>query len=347
LQALTQQRRCGRRTSSAEGASTLMGESDGTAAEDQLSPAQQLQRDGYLIIRGFASLEECAAMRNAMATLLAEWEPPAAATVFKTDKEQEGAQGEADYFLSSGDKVRFFLEPAALDPSTGGLRVDVPKHEAVNKVGHALHVLDPTFAAYTQSDKVRRLVSSIGLRSPSLVQSMYIFKQPRIGDKVTPHQDSTFLRTEPLSCIGLWLALQRAHEHNGCLWARPGSHTEGLRRHFARRHKDGDAAQVHTVFVPVDETPCAASAWEGEMPAGVRCPSELGFVPLPAEEGDLVVIHGQLDHLSMPNTSEESRHTFQLHLVEGADANVHWCEDNWLQYPAGKPFPSFDRPLSG
>eukprot|EP00965_Chrysotila_dentata_P055834 1851527-Pleurochrysis_carterae.AAC.3 len=82
-----------------------MGESDGTAAEDQLSPAQQLQRDGYLIIRGFASLEECAAMRNAMATLLAEWEPPAAATVFKTDKEQEGAQGEADYFLSSGDKA--------------------------------------------------------------------------------------------------------------------------------------------------------------------------------------------------------------------------------------------------
>lgn len=39
-----------------------------------------------------------------------------------------------------------------------------------------------------------------------------------------------------------------------------------------------------------------------------------GFVPLPVEEGDLVLIHGQVDHLSMPNTSDHSRHSFQLHL---------------------------------
>lgn len=44
----------------------------------------------------------------------------------------------------------------------------------------------------------------------------YIFKQPRIGAIVTPHQDSCFLRTEPLSCLGLWLALQPATEANGC-----------------------------------------------------------------------------------------------------------------------------------
>jgi ectoine hydroxylase-related dioxygenase (phytanoyl-CoA dioxygenase family) len=33
--------------------------------------------------------------------------------------------------------------------------------------------------------------------------------------------------------------------------------------------------------------------------------------------GDLFVIHGSLDHLSLPNTSPTSRHTFQLHLIEG------------------------------
>jgi hypothetical protein len=34
-------------------------------------------------------------------------------------------------------------------------------------------------------------------------------------------------------------------------------------------------------------------------------------------QGDLVVIDGAVDHLSLANTSTTSRHTFQLHLIEG------------------------------
>ena len=64
-------------------------------------------------------------------------------------------------------------------------------------------------------------------------------------------------------------------------------------------------------------------------------------VPLPVKVGDLVLIHGQLDHLSLPNRSDKSRHTFQLHLVEGAAAGVEWSPKNWLQYPDGKAFPTF------
>ena len=37
-----------------------------------------------------------------------------------------------------------------------------------------------------------------------------------------------------------------------------------------------------------------------------------------------------------------SRHTFQLHLVEGERGGAVWSEENWLQYPEGKPFPTFD-----
>ena len=49
------------------------------------------------------------------------------------------------------------------------------------------------------------------------------------------HQDSTFLLTEPRqTCLGLWLALQEAHLLNGCLWVRPKSHRERLRRVFKR-----------------------------------------------------------------------------------------------------------------
>lgn len=51
------------------------------------------------------------------------------------------------------------------------------------------------------------------------------------------------------------------------------------------------------------------------------------------EVGDVMLIHGALDHMSRENTSEFSRRSFQIHLVEGSqDApwdplNVCRCVD--------------------
>jgi phytanoyl-CoA hydroxylase len=276
---------------------------DATGLATPEEAAVAFRRDGYVVLRGFASRSECEGMLSRMSALIDEWEPTAEReklSVFRTDSKQEGAQGSDDYFLSSADKVRFFLEPGAADEATGALRPGVEKATALNKVGHALHELIPEFREYAHSPKVQKLVNALGLRSPDLVQSMYIFKQPRIGALVTPHQDSCFLRTEPLSCIGLWLALERADESNGCLWARPGSHTEPLRRHFARdvpvSHNPGGLpgqGKMSFVWMPGSES-AEASKWEGGLPAGVAGPSELGFVPIVAEAGDLVVIHGQV-----------------------------------------------------
>lgn len=53
---------------------------------------------------------------------------------------------------------------------------------------------------------------------------MLIFKQPYVGGEVVPHQDSSFLATDPFSCVGIWLALEDARRDNGCLWALPGAH---------------------------------------------------------------------------------------------------------------------------
>lgn len=86
------------------------------------------------------------------------------------------------------------------------------------------------------------------------------------------------------------------------------------------------------------------TVWEGEMPEGSAPPSDglkkAGFISVPCKAGDLVVIHGQVDHLSLPNTSEKQRETFQLHLIEGPTEGVTWADTNWLQYKDGKPFPS-------
>ena len=54
------------------------------------------------------------------------------------------------------------------------------------------------------------------------LQGMYIFKQPRIGTQVTPHQDGTFLYNDPLKLVGLWFPVDDATLENGCLWYIPG-----------------------------------------------------------------------------------------------------------------------------
>eukprot|EP00662_Eupelagonemidae_sp_cell21_P037102 gene37102-30724_t len=51
------------------------------------------------------------------------------------------------------------------------------------------------------------------------------------------------------------------------------------------------------------------------------------------------MIHGAVDHCSLPNTSDLPRHSFQLHMVEGPSQGVQWHPKNWLQYGDGRPFP--------
>ena len=57
----------------------------------------------------------------------------------------------------------------------------------------------------------------------------FLLQQPQIGGEVAVHQDSTFLYTDPVSVVGLWVALEDATKENGCLWSIPGGH---LHRQF-------------------------------------------------------------------------------------------------------------------
>ena len=93
------------------------------------------------------------------------------------------------------------------------------KERSINKIGHALHDLDPVFDGFSRTARLAQLAADLTVARPLLLQSMYIFKQPHIGGEVTCHQDATFLYTEPLGVTGLWFAIEDAMIENGCLWA--------------------------------------------------------------------------------------------------------------------------------
>lgn len=243
-----------------------------------------------------------------------------------------------------------------------------------------MHLRQPScFYDFTHSTKLRQLVQhDLGWTQPVVPQSMYIFKPAQMGGVVHSHQDSTFLFTTPQqSCLGLWLALDDATLDNGCLWVRPQSHVEPVRRHYQRNPQHFETATTTTDTTGSSNTGTATPpnendkdtrdddddddenkknekknttgpkfimkdletnhpiTWDGALPNDENDFIRAGFIPVECQAGDLLAFCGQLDHLSLPNTSNQARHTFQLHLVS---ATQEWSPHNWLQYPKGKEF---------
>ena len=284
------------------------------------------EREGFLVLEGFAPPEACDALMARARALVDAFEPGEVASIFSTTDQPRTADA---YFLSSGDKIRFFFEPDAFD-GEGKLRQ--PKALSINKIGHALHDLDPAFDAFSRAPGLAALARDVGFVDPRLVQSMYIFKQPHIGGEVTCHQDSTYLYTDPPSTVGFWFALEDATLENGAMWALPGGHRRPLKTRFVRtRHDGGDphtpgADGVRTDVL--DPTPWPPVSREN------------GYVPLEVPKGTLILLHGALPHLSGPNTSSRSRHAYTLHVVEGTAA---YPADNWLQRDPTAPARGFGR----
>jgi len=288
------------------------------AMASRLSPDQveQYQRDGFLVVPDFVSLESCASLRAAAERIVDRFEPDAIRTVFTTNEQERVSDGA---FLGSGSGIHCFFEEEAFG-ADGALR----QHKAlsINKIGHAMHDLDPTFESFSYTPELAAVATDLGLSNALALQSMYIFKQPHIGGEVGCHQDATFLYTDPLSVTGFWFALEDATLMNGCLWAAPGGHRTPLRTTFRRAGATDDDG---TVFEVLDHTP---------LPS----PGEL--VPLEVSAGTLVVLHGLLPHWSDVNRSSASRHAYSLHCIDAAAAYPAW---NWLQRPASMPLRSLQQ----
>lgn len=271
---------------------------------------QNYDRDGFLIIYNFVAEEICQLLIDRARYLVKTFDTREMKVIFSTTDQHHAKN---DYFLESGDKIRCFFEEGAIG-SDGELKADI--FYSINKIGHALHDLDPLFNCFSRMHKTSVLIKDLGIVDPLLVQSMYVFKQPYIGGEVTCHQDATFLFVKNRPITGLWFALEDATVKNGCLWAIPGAHKGRLKSRMMRDSHDHVAMEIY------DDTPWPLK----EM------------VPLEVPRGSVIVLHGLLPHMSKENISSRSRHAYTLHIMSGRD---EYPADNWLQRPKQFPFRGF------
>jgi phytanoyl-CoA hydroxylase len=240
---------------------------DGGLSEEMVAAYREA---GVLVLKDFASRDACTALRQRALQLVDDFDPSTVETVFSTKDDRHQSH---EYFVGSGDKIRFFLEDNAFDED-GELRQS--KENSLNKMGHAMHDLDPVFDAFSRTPELAAVARCIGF------------------GEVICHQDSAYIYTEPESCVGFWFALEDATVENSCMYFIPGGHKMPLKKRN-RRNADGDLYDD-----VLDASP---------FPEHLKVPAE-------ARAGTLVIFDGRTPHLSGPNRSGKSRHAYTLHVID-------------------------------
>jgi ectoine hydroxylase-related dioxygenase (phytanoyl-CoA dioxygenase family) len=137
------------------------------------------------------------------------------------------------------------------------------------------------------------------LIGPALgAQSMFYFKPPGARGQAL-HQDNTFLRADPETCLAAWIAVDDVDAENGGLAVVPGSHTTEL------------------------ACPEPADLTESFTNAEVPVPDGLHKVQTRMRAGDVLFFHGSVVHGSRPNTSTDRfRRSLIFHYVPEASTEI-------------------------
>ncbi|MDM7860346.1 phytanoyl-CoA dioxygenase family protein [Alteromonas sp. ASW11-36] len=266
-----------------------------------LQQQRHFESKGYVVLEQLFSDAQMAALKSAAMDIVDQFDPDSTRAIFSTHSEFTDRD---QYFLTSDDKVRCFFEEDAFAPDG---TLTQAKHLSINKIAHALHVHDPVFKAFSTADLIADIAKDVGVVEPEIRQSMYIFKQPKIGGEIRWHQDATYFYTAPISVVTFWFAIEDATLHNGCLQVAASGANFPLKEQFTR--DENDHTELHTLH---------SQPW----------PSDEEAVALEVKAGSLVVFNGLLPHFSAANQSDHSRHAFTLHITSGTS---QYDPRNWLR----------------
>ncbi len=258
--------------------------------------------EGFLVLPKLLDTDCLATLRAASYAYIDGYDFDNNKAVFSTTDRDAGRD---ELFFRSAETVECFLEEHAVN-SVG--EITKPKHESVNKLGHALHDHIPAFTEFCRRPEFGEILRAIGYQNPVLWQTMVIFKQPRIGGEVRWHQDASYLISDPASVTGIWIAMEDATRENGCLWVQPKQHRQPVweRYEVDWQQRSGVLSALRAVPAPVEPR------------------------PLEVEAGSVVLFSDHMPHYSAANTSSKSRLACTLHVGE---QGAEWSEKNWLQRP--------------
>ena len=234
-------------------------------------------------------------MKNEALKIVETIKGPEELSVFTTKNDNE----RDSYFYNSFDKISIFFEEEAV--SNGRLKYS--KLDSTNKIGHGLHLQNDVFREFSFSKEVKSLIKEFGFNGVDVVQSMIIFKNPKFGGEVKPHQDQTYLYSYPNTVKGLWIPLEESKKENGCLWVLPSKKEHLLKERYIRIKGQTFVEKVNDVF------------WDNE-----------DFIPIEMEVGDALLFDGLLPHKSFKNMSGKSRMAYVIHFK---DQQSHYSKENW------------------
>jgi phytanoyl-CoA hydroxylase len=190
-------------------------------AQFPASLKSDMDRDGYVVLRGFLAQTELARVQRRMDRYIAEVVPRLPAT---------------DAFYEEKGRAETLKQLQAIDREV------------------------PLFDDAVQG-RLSQLAELLLGESVIKKDLQWFNKPPQIGQPTPPHQDGFYFRLVPNEALTFWLALDDVDESNGCVRYIPGSHRTGMRPHgrsnvlgFSQGITDFDDTD-HRTEVPVHAKP--------------------------------------------------------------------------------------------
>lgn len=181
------------------------------------------------------------------------------------------------------DKIRsHFMEWNASDRKEDFDKIDASGRDPLAQYPRIIHPhrRDPLSLDFILDERLRTILVEILGEEPYAAQTMFYFKPPTARGQAL-HQDQTYLRADPGTCVAAWLAVDDCDEENGCMSVVPRSHTLPILCHVSADETQSFTAKT----VPV--------------------PDNFETVPALMKAGDVLFFHGNLIHGSGPNKSAD------------------------------------------